>query len=388
MVVLTTRCLARVYNRTFIDKLRIYVRGGTGGNGLASLNGIGGRGGDVYIVAAQDQNLKLTEFKKLHPTKRFIADPGENSQRRLPSGLNGSSIYVQVPRGVTVVDAESRKVLGEISNRTDKILVAKGGKGGSRWTNFLPRRGKCHSLYLDLKLIADVGFVGFPNAGKSTLLRNLSTAKPKVAEYPFTTVKPELGVLTYTDYRKITMADLPGLIEGAHLNKGRGHMFLKHIERTNILLFVVDVTGFCLSSKTKYRDAFQTVQLLTKELEQYDKMLVNKPAVLAVNKMDEDNASVMLEELQDKLFNWKDHLDDLPPTSVPNTQIKFRDVVPISAKFGSGTFSLKQKIRSEIDNLALPGSARLELEGPTSDTDLLSVESSPHKHLNDEILIL
>ncbi|XP_078481775.1 GTP-binding protein 10-like [Ciona intestinalis] len=349
MVFLTRGLLLRTYSKDFIDKLRIYVRGGTGGNGHPTLGGIGGRGGDVYLVGATKSDMTLKSMKDKYPEKRFVADTGQSSRKQALSGLNGASIYVQVPHGISIVDAANNQVMGEISGPLDKLLVARGGRGGMRSTTFIPRPGQRRNLYLDLKLIADVGFVGFPNAGKSTLLSRISNAKPKIANYPFTTITPQIGVIQYPDFRKIQLADLPGLVEGAYLNKGRGHSFLKHIERTKLLLFVVDISGFQLSTKHQFRNAFETVQLLTQELRSYDASLTNKPSILAVNKMDLPAADDLFNKLKDGIntrttSNFESDCDEI---------MKFKEVIPISAHTGKGTEKLSSRIREIIDNRKL-----------------------------------
>uniref|UniRef100_F6WS50 GTP-binding protein 10 n=1 Tax=Ciona intestinalis TaxID=7719 RepID=F6WS50_CIOIN len=357
MVFLTRALLLRTYSKDFIDKLRIYVRGGTGGNGHPTLGGIGGRGGDVYLVGATKSDMTLKSMKDKYPEKRFVADTGQSSRKQALSGLNGASIYVQVPHGISIVDAANNQVMeGEISGSLDKLLVARGGRGGTRSTGFIPRPGQRRNLYLDLKLIADVGFVGFPNAGKSTLLSRISKAKPKIASYPFTTITPQIGVLEYPDFRKIQLADLPGLVEGAYLNKGRGHSFLKHIERTKLLLFVVDISGFQLSTKHQFRNAFETVQLLTQELSSYDGTLTNKPSILAVNKMDlpaaDDLFNNLLTSLQGnkRVPNFHLYVAASNFGSDCDEIMKFKDVIPISAHTGEGTEKLSSRIREIIDN--------------------------------------
>ncbi|XP_004646883.1 GTP-binding protein 10-like [Octodon degus] len=192
----------------------------------------------------------------------------------------------------------------------------------------------------------------FPNAGKSSLLSQISHAKPEIANYAFTTVKPELGKIMYDDFNQISAADLPGLIEGAHMNKGMGHKFLKHIERTRQLLFVVDICGFQLSSRTKYRTAFETIILLTKELELYKEELQMKPALLAVNKMDLPNALDKFHELMSHLQNPKAFLHLFEKNTIPERTVEFQHIIPISAVTGEGVEELKNCIRKSIDGHA------------------------------------
>ncbi|XP_053122111.1 GTP-binding protein 10 isoform X3 [Hemicordylus capensis] len=231
----------------------------------------------------------------------------------------------------------------------DRMLVAHGGIGGCVATNFFPVKGQKYMVHLDLKLIADVGLVGFPNAGKSSLLAKISHATPEVADYAFTTIQPELGTVMYADHKQITVADLPGLIEGAHANKGRGHKFLKHVERTKQLLFVVDVSGFQLSSNTPFRTAFETIVLLAKELELYKEEFRTKPALLAINKMDLPNAEEKLNELKEKLQSPEDYMHLLPKEMIPEATVKFREIIPISAHTGEGTEELIMCLRNVLD---------------------------------------
>ncbi|XP_020770651.2 GTP-binding protein 10 isoform X3 [Odocoileus virginianus] len=270
--------------------------------GYPRLGGEGGKGGDVWVVAHNKMTLK--QLKDKYPQKRFVAGEGANSRVSALKGSKGKDCEIPVPVGVSVTD-ENGKVIGELNKEKDRILVAEGGLGGKLLTNFLPLKGQKRVIHLDLKLIADIGLVGFPNAGKSSLLSKISHAKPAIADYAFTTIKPELGKIMYSDFKQISVADLPGLIEGAHMNKGMGHKFLKHIERTKQLLFVVDISGFQLSSQTHYRTAFETIILLSKELELYKEELQTKPALLAVNKMDLPDAQDKFHVLMNQLQNPK-----------------------------------------------------------------------------------
>uniref|UniRef100_A0A8C8STF3 GTP-binding protein 10 n=1 Tax=Pelusios castaneus TaxID=367368 RepID=A0A8C8STF3_9SAUR len=271
-----------------------------GGMGLPRFGGEGGKGGDVWLVAEEKMTLK--RIKDKFPRKRFLAGTGANSCVHALKGAKGTDCRVPVPLGISVISSHGKQI-GELNKPGDCLLIAHGGLGGCLDTNFLPSKGQIQIVHLDLKLIADVGLVGFPNAGKSSLLSKISHAKPQIADYAFTTVKPELGKIMYPDYKQVSVADLPGLIEGAHANKGMGHKFLKHVERTKQLLFVVDISGFQLSSKTPFRTAFETILLLTQELELYNKQLRTKPALLAINKMDLPNAQDSLNELMKQLQN-------------------------------------------------------------------------------------
>ncbi|KAM9650678.1 GTP-binding protein 10 [Trichechus inunguis] len=342
------RCSCVLFRKygNFIDNLRLFTKGGSGGMGYPRLGGEGGKGGDVWVVAEKKMTLK--QLKDRYPQKRFVAEGGANSRVSALKGSRGKDCDIPVPVGISVID-ENGKIIGELNKEKDRILVAEGGLGGKLLTNFLPLKGQKRVIHLDLKLIADVGLVGFPNAGKSSLLSQVSHAKPVIADYAFTTLKPELGKIMYTDFKQISVADLPGLIEGAHMNKGMGHKFLKHIERTKQLLFVVDISGFQLSSQTQYRTAFETIILLTKELELYKEELQTKPALLAVNKMDLPNARDKFRELMNQLQNPKDFLHLFEKNMIPERTMEFQHIIPISAITGEGIEELKNCIRKSLD---------------------------------------
>ncbi|XP_066210074.1 GTP-binding protein 10 [Saccopteryx leptura] len=333
----------------FIDKLRLFTRGGSGGMGYPRLGGEGGKGGDVWVVAHKKMTLK--QLKDRYPQKRFVAGEGANSRVSALKGSRGKDCEILVPVGISITD-ENGKIIGELNKENDRILVAEGGLGGKLLTNFLPLKGQKRVIHLDLKLIADIGLVGFPNAGKSSLLSQISHAKPEIADYAFTTIKPELGKIMYKDFKQISVADLPGLIEGAHMNKGMGHRFLKHIERTKQLLFVVDISGFQLSYKTQYRSAFETIILLTKELELYKEELQTKPALLAVNKMDLPDAQNKFHVLMNQLENPKDFLHLFEKSMIPERTMEFQHIIPISAVTGEGIDELKNCIRKSLDDYA------------------------------------
>nr|XP_035972389.1 GTP-binding protein 10 isoform X2 [Halichoerus grypus] len=333
----------------FIDNLRLFTRGGSGGMGYPRLGGEGGKGGDVWVVAHNKMTLK--QLKDKYPQKRFVAGEGANSRVSALKGSKGKDCEIPVPVGISVTD-ENGKIIGELNKEKDRILVAEGGLGGKLLTNFLPLKGQKRVIHLDLKLIADIGLVGFPNAGKSSLLGQVSHAKPAIADYAFTTLKPQLGKIMYNDFKQISVADLPGLIEGAHMNKGMGHKFLKHIERTRQLLFVVDISGFQLSSQTQYRTAFETIILLTKELELYKEELQTKPALLAVNKMDLPGAQDKFRVLMNQLQNPKDFLHLFEKNMIPERTMEFQHIIPISAITGEGIDELKNHIRKSLDEHA------------------------------------
>ncbi|XP_039973251.1 GTP-binding protein 10 isoform X1 [Xiphias gladius] len=356
----------------FVDNLRLYVRGGGGGMGLPRLGGQGGSGGDVWVVATK--NMTLKRIKDKYPQKRFVGGAGGNSSVRALKGERGTDKEIFAPVGITVTTDDGR-TLGDLNAEGDRVMVVKGGRGGAFYSAFEPSKGQARHIRLDLKLIADLGLVGFPNAGKSSLLTAMSNATPQIASYAFTTLKPEIGKLMYNDYKQISVADLPGLIEGAHVNKGMGHKFLKHVERTKQLLFVVDVCGFQLASKTPFRSAFEAVQLLTKELELYKEELVSKPALLVVNKMDLPDAEDKLQELKEHLQNPDEFSDLLPDNMIPKKYMTFRHLVPVSAATGFGIDHLKSCIRESLDEDAAMATKAVHRE------KLQALRYPSHEHL-------
>ena len=247
--------------------------------------GDGGNGGSVYIVA--DRNLTtLLDFRY---APHYKAERGAHGQGSHKTGLSGNDIIIKVPCGTLIKDAETGEVLGDLTEHGAKLLVAKGGKGGrgnqhfATPTNRAPRHaepgepGEERTLELELKLLADVGLVGFPNAGKSTLISVLSAAKPKIADYPFTTLEPNLGIVRYQDYKSFVMADIPGIIEGASEGKGLGLKFLKHIERTKVLAILLPANS---------PDLKREYNILMNELKKFSPVLAEKPKVVVISKMD------------------------------------------------------------------------------------------------------
>jgi len=281
----------------FTDYIKIHVKSGNGGKGSAHLRrekyipkggpdgGDGGRGGHIIIRGNKDYwTLYHLKFKQ-----HFKAERGGDGSRQRSTGKDGEDIIIEVPLGTVIKDTETGEVVGEITQDGQEIIVAKGGKGGKgNWhfktaTNQTPRYaqpglpGEERDLTLELKLLADVGLVGFPNAGKSTLLSKLTAAKPKIADYPFTTLKPNLGIVSYRDGRSFVMADIPGIIEGAAEGKGLGHYFLRHIERNSNLLFLVPADADDI--KNEY-------EVLLNELKKYNPELLDKKRILAISKSD------------------------------------------------------------------------------------------------------
>jgi len=269
---------------------------------------------------------------------------GHASGRNSLAGYKGRSIFVQVPRGVEITDALTNEKVGEILSPSDKILVARGGGGATHKNQFKQEKGQNRTLNIDLKTISDYGFIGFPNAGKSSLLTKLSKAKPAISPFPFTTIQPEIGILEFEDHRQISLADLPGIIEGAHNNEGRGHVFLKHAVRTNCLLLVADVSGFQLSPKHKPFDCFETIKHLGKELELYDPQMLEKPMVLAINKMDLPDSDETFQRTVKSIAELQDNEESVI------SNMKFKYILPVSADSGKGVDNLKTSLRRTIDD--------------------------------------
>ena len=284
-------------NENFIDYVKIFFKSGRGGGGSAHLmrtaqdpkagpdGGNGGAGGDVILRG----NRNLWTLLHLRYTKHIIAEDGESGSSNNKYGKDGANAIVEVPLGTVVKDPETDEVLGEITEDGEELVIMKGGRGGLGNVHFktptlqTPRFAQPGEdgvegwLILELKILADVGLVGFPNAGKSTLISVLSNAKPKIADYPFTTLQPNLGVVPYRDYQSFVVADIPGIIEGASEGRGLGLRFLRHIERNSVLLFLVPVTSENI--KKEY-------QILLNELEAYNPELIDKDRILVITKTD------------------------------------------------------------------------------------------------------
>lgn len=326
------------------------MSGGHGGAGYPQYGGVGGKGGDVYVIG--DKNVEDLKFVvEKYRVSRFIAGNGDDARKYRIVGKCGEDTLISCPLGVDVL-SERGQILGQINEHGEKVVVASGGQGGCPANGYNGSRGQSQTVTLDLKLIADIGFVGFPNAGKSTLLKALSRARPAIANYPFTTLVPNIGILEYPDTRKISAADLPGLIEDAHLNRGLGYKFLKHIERTKLLLFIVDINGFQLSPTSPFRYPLETLLFLQREVMMYNELLMKAPAILVVSKMDIRNDS------NEKYFKFVKQLKRLEsgdfhgihPTLRLEKLIKFDDVIPVSSITSDNIPLLKESIREAIDN--------------------------------------
>jgi GTP-binding protein len=280
----------------FADYAKIYLTAGNGGAGSVSFRrekyvpeggpdgGDGGKGGDITIRG----NVQMNTILDLRYRKFIKAKHGQNGAGANKTGRNAEDIVLDVPLGTVAYESDTRRLIGEVVEDGQKLVLAAGGIGGKgnaffkTSTNQTPDHAQPGMpgveivIELELKLIADVGLVGFPNAGKSTLLSVVSAAKPKIADYPFTTLEPNLGVVTFPDYRSFVMADIPGIIEDAHEGKGLGLQFLRHIERNRLLLFVISAQG----------DIRETYDTLIAELEAYNPELLNKPRIIAITQMD------------------------------------------------------------------------------------------------------
>ncbi|MCX7760860.1 MAG: GTPase ObgE [Hydrogenothermaceae bacterium] len=309
----------------FIDKAKIFVKAGDGGNGCVAFHrekfvpmggpsgGDGGKGGDVILVA--DKNLQtLMDFKY---KRHYKAERGQNGQGGNKKGKDGKDLIIKVPVGTVVKDAQTGEIIADLVEDGQQVVVAKGGKGGKgnaafkSPTNQTPttaepgEEGEERWIELELKLLADVGIIGFPNAGKSTLISVLSNAKPKIADYPFTTLTPVLGVLQLDVDDFVILADIPGLIEGASEGAGLGHEFLRHIERTKFLIHLIDVSDF---AEKDWKEAFE---IINRELKNYSEELSKKPQIVVANKIDALSDRLKIDEMK-KYFQDK----NIPFTAV------------------------------------------------------------------------
>ncbi|HIK30158.1 MAG TPA: GTPase ObgE [Oscillatoriales cyanobacterium M59_W2019_021] len=331
----------------FIDRVEVEVEAGKGGDGMVAFRrekyvpaggpsgGNGGRGGSVILVATE-QLQTLLDFKYAH---RFKAEDGKRGGPNNCTGASGSDRILKVPCGTMVYDAETEEIVGDLIEPNQTLCVAAGGKGGLGNQHFLSNRnrapekalpglpGEIRQLRLELKLLAEVGIIGLPNAGKSTLISVLSAARPKIADYPFTTLIPNLGVVRKPTGDGTVFADIPGLIEGAHLGAGLGHDFLRHIERTRVLLHLVDVTA---------EDPIADYQVIQEELAAYGHGLSHRPQIVAMNKIDAtDRNSEELEAIATEL----ERLSSAP-------------VFQISAVAKMGVEPMLQAVWMELDRLS------------------------------------
>ena len=328
----------------FVDQVKIYVKGGDGGNGMVAFRrekyvpdggpagGDGGKGADV-ILQVEEGLRTLMDFRY---KRHFKATRGEHGMSKNQHGRNSEAMIVKVPPGTVVMDDDTKETLADLTEHGQQYVVAKGGRGGRGNSRFATPRnpapevaengepGQERYVVLELKVLADVGLVGFPSVGKSTLLSVVSAAKPKIAEYHFTTIVPNLGVVETEDGRSFVMADLPGLIQGAHEGVGLGHQFLRHIERTRVIIHVVDMGGL------EGRDPYEDYKTINEELKEYNMRLTERAQLVVANKMDMPDAEENLEVFKQQLG------DDVK-------------VFPISALTRSGLRDLLYAVADELE---------------------------------------
>ena len=332
----------------FLDEVKIFVRSGDGGNGLVAFRrekyvpkggpagGDGGRGANVVFIV--DEGLRT--FMDYRYQKKFVAPNGENGMSKGMHGRKSKDLYLKVPPGTVIRDTDTGEVLADLVEHEQEVIVARGGRGGRGNCRFATpsnpapeiaengEPGEERNLTLELKLMADVGLVGFPSVGKSTLLSITSKAKPKIADYHFTTLAPNLGVVETRDHRSFVMADLPGLIEGASQGVGLGHQFLRHIERTKVIVHVIDM------SATDGRNPYEDYKVINAELGEDNMRLLERPQVVVANKMDIPVASENLVEFKKRLAEDGEDVD----------------IVEISAFTRNNIDNLLYKISDILDN--------------------------------------
>jgi len=331
----------------FVDQVRIEVKSGDGGRGCVSFlrekfvplggpdGGDGGHGGHVYFIV-DDALSTLLDYRYMHHCKAKNGMPGLGKTKH---GKKGESLELRVPAGTLVYDDETDELLADLTEVGEPILFMRGGQGGrgnarfATSTNRAPRHaqpgvaGETRSLRLELKLLADVGLVGLPNAGKSTLISTVSAAKPKIADYPFTTLVPNLGVVPYDGFKTMVLADIPGLISGASEGHGLGTRFLRHVERTDLFLHLVDLS--CMQEG----DPLENFQMINRELNRYDETLAEKPQLVVMTKID-------IPEVREQAEELKEHFESLGYS-----------VMSISAVTKEGLKELVTKVGKELDRL-------------------------------------
>ncbi|SEO55086.1 GTP-binding protein [Paenibacillus sophorae] len=333
----------------FVDKAKIFVKGGDGGDGLVAFRrekyvpeggpagGDGGKGGDVIFRV--DEGLRtLMDFRY---QRHFKAQRGEKGRNKSQHGAGADDMIVRIPPGTVLIDDDSGEIIADMTRHGQEVVVARGGRGGRGNIRFATpnnpapelaengEEGQERYVVLELKVMADVGLVGFPSVGKSTLLSVVSAAKPKIGAYHFTTITPNLGVVDVGDGRSFVMADLPGLIEGAHEGVGLGHEFLRHIERTRIIIHVVDMAG------SEGRDPFEDWVKINDELKQYNTGLADRPQIVAANKMD-------MEEAEENLASFRERAGSLLPDL---------EILPISSLTRKGVQELLYRAADLLDSI-------------------------------------
>jgi GTP-binding protein len=298
----------------FVDEAKIWVKAGDGGKGCVSFGrgksipkgkadgGDGGRGGDVLLVSNSHPST-LLEFSF---QRHYKAENGEHGGKRKQSGRRGSDCVIRVPVGTSVKDLENQELMKDFTGEDQRLAVAKGGKGGRGNARFvsstnrspcraeLGEKGEQKWLNLELRLPSDVGLIGYPNVGKSTLMARISSAKPKIADYPFTTIIPTLGVVKYGEFSQLVVADLPGLIKGAHRGAGLGVRFLRHIQRTSLVIHLIDI------SQPRCSDPIEDFKSVNRELEAFSPSLLDKAQLVALNKIDSEHVQRRIPELKER----------------------------------------------------------------------------------------
>ncbi|MGF7047202.1 GTP-binding protein [Paenibacillus sp. DS2015] len=334
----------------FVDKAKVYVKGGDGGDGLVAFRrekyvpeggpagGDGGKGGD--IIFRVDEGLRtLMDFRY---QRHFKGNRGIKGRNKNQHGANAEHVIVRIPPGTTLIDDDTGEVIADLTRHGQQIVIAKGGRGGRGNTRFATisntapeiaengEEGQERYVVLEMKVMADVGLVGFPSVGKSTLLSVVSGATPKIGAYHFTTITPNLGVVDVGDGRSFVMADLPGLIEGAHEGIGLGHEFLRHVERTRVIIHVVDMSG------SEGRDPFEDWIKINEELELYNPALMKRPQIVAANKMD-------MPESEENLASFRERVQQLRPEMV---------IMPISSVTRNGVQELLYRATDILDQIS------------------------------------
>ncbi len=350
----------------FADRAKIYVRSGKGGDGHVSFRrekyvpdggpdgGDGGKGGDVILMTDTGKNT-LVDFRHV---RKYVAENGEDGGKRNCRGKNGKDIILKVPEGTVVKEFNTGKVIVDMSGDTKEFVLLKGGRGGNGNQHYATSSMQAPKyaqpgqpareldLYLELKLIADVGLIGFPNVGKSTLLSRTTNARPEIANYHFTTLNPHLGVVDLKDGRSFVMADIPGLIEGASEGAGLGHEFLRHIERTKLFIHVVD------AASTEGRDPVADIYTINEELAKYNEDLAKRPQIIAANKTDaivkSEQEAIDIDDNGELIYDKNEDIDpierlrkEFEPKGIP--------VFPLSAVTGEGVDEILSKAADLLD---------------------------------------
>ncbi len=371
--------------KTFIDQVVVQVRSGRGGDGSMSFRrealvefggpdgGDGGRGGDVVFKASEHVNSLLS----LYYDPKCIAQDGGHGQGQKMFGKRGKDLVVNVPLGTEVYDEETGLMVADITEVGQKVIVAKGGAGGFGNVHFKSSVNQAPTehtpggepeerrLRLELKTIADAGFLGFPNAGKSSLLTVLSSATPKIASYPFTTLNPIVGTLVYDDWAKVTLADVPGIIEGAAKGVGLGLAFLKHLERSKVLVYIIDMAG------TDNREPWKDYEVLKKEIDEYSAELASRPYLVVANKMDVECSKENLERFIKETGIEPIAISCDSRDGIEDFKAALRDIVKPKSKFhhthedhGLDLSQMPDTTGDEIPAEALKFATFLKLEKP------------------------